>query len=131
MLEEKIEALTTEVVALRKAIEAGGVNTGSGTAEDSAETAKKPAAKKPAAAAKKAPAKKAAAKPKHTEDEVAAVMRQAAKEVDKDAIVEYINEQGCDDLADLLTKPELFDAAYAFATDMLPEDEEEEEDEEI
>jgi len=54
-------------------------------------------------------------------------MRQAAKDVDKDAIVEYIKEQGCDDLADLLTKPEMFDAAYEFASDMLPKEEEDDE----
>ena len=111
MLEEKIEALTTEVVALRKAIEANGFGADSGSD----------------ATPKKAAPKKAAPKPAHTEDEVAAVMRQAAKDVDKDAIVEYIKEQGCDDLADLLTKPEMFDAAYEFASDMLPKEEEDDE----
>lgn len=136
MLEEKVETLTTEIVALRKVMEAAlpGLTAGGAAADAEEETpAKKTPAKKPAA--KKAPAKKAPAKkkvePKHDEDEVAAIMRQAAKEVDKQAVMDYISEQGCDDLADLLTKPELFDAAYAFAEEQLGGDDEEEEEDDI
>ena len=111
MLEEKVEALTTEVVALRKVMEKVLANGGTGaTAETDA-----PAAKK--APAKKAPAKKV--EPKHDADEVAAIMRKAAKEVDKAQIQEYIAGVECADLAELLTKPELFDAAYDFAAEML------------
>lgn len=120
MLEEKVEALTTEVVALRKVMEqvlkAGGTAAPAAAAEEKA-PAKKPAAKKPSA-------KKV--EPNHSEDEVAAIMRKAAKDVDKKQITDYIGEQGCADLAELLTKPELFDAAYAFAAEMLGEGEEEE-----
>ena len=137
MLEEKVETLTAEIVALRKVMEVAlpGLTAGGAAAEAEEETpAKKPAAKKPAAkkpAAKKAPAKKKKVEPEHDADEVAAIMRQAAKEVDKQAVMDYISEQGCDDLADLLTKPELFDAAYAFAEEQLGGDDEEEEEDDI
>lgn len=116
MLEEKIEALTSEVVALRKAIEAGGL----GGAKAGAE---KPAAK-PKAGAKKV-------EPKHDKDEVAAIMRQAAKDHDKPAVQAHIAEAGCADLAELLTKPELFDAAYEFAEGVIGAGDEPEEDEDI
>jgi hypothetical protein len=105
MLEEKIETLTKEIVALRLALEAGG---GTGTA------AAKPAAKK--AAAKKV-------EPEHDADEVGATMRKAAKK-DKPAVQKYIKKQECEDLAELLTKPELFDAAFDFATGVLEAEEE-------
>lgn len=110
MLEEKIETLTKEVVALRQAIEANG--TGGGAAKPAAD--KKPAAKKPAAKA---------AEPDHDADEVGTTMRKAAKK-DKPAVQKYIKKQGCEDLAELLTKPDLFDAAFEFAEGILeaPED---------
>lgn len=108
MLEEKIEALTKEVVALRQVMEAGG-----------------------APAAGKAPAKKPAAKkavePEHDADEVGATMRKAAKK-DKPAVQKYIKKQECEDLAELLTKPELFDAAFEFATGILEAEAEDEDD---
>ena len=132
MLEEKVETLTTEIVSLRKTLEKAlpGLMAGGATTEADAE--EKPAKKAPA---KKAPAKKAPAKkkvePEHDADEVAAIMRKAAKEVDKQAVMDYISEQDCEDLADLLTKPELFDGAYAFAEGQLGEDEEETEDDDI
>lgn len=106
MLEEKIEALTKEIVALRQAVEANGTG----------------AAAKPAATKKTTTTKKAA-EPEHDADEVGATMRKAAKK-DKPAVQKYIKKAGCEDLAELLTKPELFDAAFDFATGILdaPED---------
>lgn len=106
MLEEKIETLTKEVVKLRQAIEANG--TGGGASADKATT--KPAAKKPAA--------KKAVEPEHDADEVGSAMRKAAK-IDKPAVQKYIKKQDCADLAELLTQPELFDAAYDFADGIL------------
>lgn len=108
MLEEKIELLTKETVALRKAVEANTAALG-GTAA--------PASEKPAAAAKKTPAKKPAAKvvePEHDADETGAIFRKAAK-IDKPAARKHLKAVGCEDLADLLTKPELYDAAYEAA----------------
>lgn len=125
MLEEKIEALTAETVKLRQAVEANTEALGGAAASEDA-----PAKKAPA---KKAPAKKAAAKkvtPKHDADEVGAILRQAAKEVDKKQVQEYIAGVDCEDLAELLTKPELFDAAYDFAKEMIGEEAEEEDEEE-
>jgi hypothetical protein len=114
MLEEKIETLTKEVVALRQAIEKNG--TGS--------TAK-------AAPADKAPAKKAPAKkkvePEHDADETGTIFRKAAKE-DKPACRKYLKSVGCADLAELLTQPELFDAAYDFAETLLAADDDDAED---
>lgn len=110
MLEEKLETLTKEIVALRQAIEAGG--TGGST--------EKAAAKAPA---KKAAAKTMAPEPEHDSDEVGAAMRKAAKR-NKPVVQKYIKKVGCDDLADLLTKPELYDAAFEFAEGVeAPEDE--------
>lgn len=115
MLEEKIEALTKEVIALRQALTAGG-------AAAPAAAEKKTTGRKPAAA-KKAP------EPEHDEDEVGAAMRKAAKK-DKPAIQKYIKKQGCADLAELLTKPELYDEAFDFAQGVLdaPEEDEDEDD---
>jgi len=122
MLEEKIEALTKAVVELRQAIEKNGTATGTKAAEKAA-PAKKGAAKaeaaddedeEDAAPAKKKPAAKKAVEPDHDEDEVGAIFRKAAK-VDKPKCKKYLAKVECDDLAELLTKPELFDAAYAFA----------------
>lgn len=138
MLEEKIETLTKEVVALRQAIEANGTGAKAGDA------AKKPATKGKAAAddddddddktaAKgKAPAKgktaakgKAKAEPEHDEDEVGAMFRKAAKK-DKPKCKKFLAKKDCEDLAELLTKPELFDEAYDFAEAIVeaPEDDE-------
>jgi len=132
MLEEKVETLTTEIVSLRKTLEKALPGLMAGGAATEADAEEKTAKKAPA---KKAPAKKARAKkkvePEHDADEVAAIMRKAAKEVDKQAVMDYISEQDCEDLADLLTKPELFDGAYAFAEGQLGEDEEETEDDDI
>ena len=109
MLEEKIELLTKETVALRKAVEANTAALG-GTAA--------PASEKPAAAAaKKSPAKKPAAKvvePENDADETGAIFRRAAK-IDKPAARKHLKSVGCEDLADLLTKPELYDAAVEAA----------------
>ena len=112
MLEEKIETLTKEVVALRQAIEKNG--TGSTAAKAA------PAAEK-ATAAKKKPAAKKAVEPEHDADETGAIFRKAAKE-DKPACRKYLKSVGCADLAELLTQPELFDAAYEFAETMLEGD---------
>lgn len=108
MLEEKIETLTKEVVALRQAIEKNG--TGTTTTAKAATTEK-------AATAKKAPAKKKV-EPEHDADETGAIFRKAAKE-DKPACRKYLKSVGCADLAELLTQPELFDAAYEFAETLL------------
>lgn len=115
MLEEKIETLTKEVVALRQAIEKNGTGSTAKAATDKA-----PAAEK--AAAKKAPAKKKAVEPEHDADETGAIFRKAAKE-DKPACRKYLKSVGCADLAELLTQPELFDAAYEFAETLLEGDE--------
>lgn len=115
MLEEKIEALTKEMVALRQAIEANGV--GGGAAAEG-----KPAAKK-------APAKKAV-EPEHDADEVGTTMRKAAKK-DKPAVQKYIKSKKCEDLAELLTKPELLDGAFEFATGILEAPEEEDDDDDV
>lgn len=109
MLEEKIETLTKEVVALRQAIEKNGTGT---------TTTAKAAATEKAAPAKKAPAKKKAVEPEHDADETGAIFRKAAKE-DKPACRKYLKSVGCADLAELLTQPELFDAAYEFAETLL------------
>lgn len=127
MLEDKIEELTKEVVLLRKAIEANGLSVSGGAKSEDAGGAKPAAAKKPAA---KKPAAKKAVEPDHDADEVGAIMRKAAKEVDKAAVQKYIGGQDCTDLADLLTKPELFDDAYAFAEELLSGGDEEEGEEE-
>lgn len=111
MLEEKIEALTKEVVALRQAIEANG--TGGG--------------EKPAATTKKATTTKKAVEPEHDAEEVGATMRKAAKK-DKPAVQKYIKSKKCEDLAELLTKPELFDGAFDFAQGILDAPEEEDDD---
>ncbi len=131
MLEEKIEALNKEVVLLRQAIEKGGT---AGAA--------KPAAKKAAAssddddddngkaAAKKPAAKKPAAKkegPEHDEDEVGAIFRKAAK-LDKPRCKKYLAKVDCEDLAELLTDEDKFDAAYAFAEKVIADAENDDDD---
>lgn len=109
-LEEKIETLTKEMVLLRQAIEKN--DTAAGT--KAAETAKP--------TAKKAPAKKKA-EPEHDEDEVGSIFRKAAKK-DKPACLKFLKKNDCDDLAELLTQPELFDAAYEFAEGILEAEDE-------
>lgn len=109
MLEEKLDTLTKEIVSLRQAIEANGVGGGDTAAE-------KPAAKGRA---------KKAVEPEHDADEVGAAMRKAAK-LNKPAVQSYIKKAKCADLAELLTKPELLDAAFEFAgTVEAPEDDDE------
>lgn len=106
MLEEKLDTLTKEIVALRQAIEANGTG----------------AAAAPAKAPAKAAGKKAA-EPEHDADEVGAAMRAAAK-LNKPVVQAYIKKAKCADLAELLTKPELLDKAFDFAATVeAPEDE--------
>lgn len=107
MLEEKLETLTKEVIALRLAIEAGGGKAPAG----------KPAAK----------AKPAEVEPDHDADEVGTTMRKAAKK-DKPAVQKYIKSKKCADLAELLTKPALFDDAFTFAEGILEAEEAEDDD---
>lgn len=145
MLEEKIEALTKEVVALRTVIEKGGLS-----ATKSAEKAK-PAAKgkgkakdadededddddadeAPPAKKGKAPAKGKSKKvePEHDEDEVGSMFRKAAK-IDKPKCKKYLAKVDCEDLAELLTQPDLFDAAYAFAEKIVEADAEDDDEDE-
>ncbi len=107
MLEEKLETLTKEIVALRLAIEAGG-----GT---------------PAKAATGTKTKPKAVEPEHDADEVGTTMRKAAKK-DKPAVQKYIKSKKCADLAELLTKPELFDDAFTFAEGILEAEVEDDDD---
>lgn len=130
MLEEKLDTLTKEIVALRQAIEKGGLST-TKTAEKA-----KPAAKgkakaedddaddeddEPAPKKKAAAKKKAAPEPEHDEDEVGAMFRKAAK-IDKPKCKKYLAKVDCEDLAELLTQPELFDAAFDFAEAIVEAD---------
>lgn len=120
MLEEKLDLLTKEMVALRKAVEA---NTAAGGA-----TAKPAAAEGDDAGAKPAgkrgrPAKAAAVEPEHDKDEVEAIIRKVSKEVGKPVAKKIISSFKCDDLADLLTHPEHFDAAFTKAEEALAPDE--------
>lgn len=147
MLEEKIEALTKEVVALRQAIEKTGTAAGTKAAEKAA-PAKKASAKAAAAdddddedddadeapakkaPAKKAPAKKKAAEPEHDEDEVGSIFRKAAK-IDKPKCKKYLAKVECEDLAELLTKPELYDAAFEFAEAIIEADDDDDDDDDV
>lgn len=115
MLEEKLDTLTSEIVKLRQAIEKSG--TGKAAASDDGED-------KPKTTRKRAPAKKKEPETEHDQDEVGTIFRKAAKE-DLKACKAYLKKRKCDDLADLLTKPEEYDAAYEFADNILnpPEDE--------
>lgn len=146
MIEEKLETLTKEIVLLRQAIEKSGTAASTKAAEK-AKPAPKGKAKpaddedddddddddKPAkgkTAAKGKPAAKGKAKkdePEHDEDEVGAIFRKAAKK-DKPKCKKYLAKVDCEDLAELLTQPELFDAAYAFAEGILEADDEDEDD---
>lgn len=117
MLEEKLDLLTKEMVALRKAIEE---NTASGGATSSGGA--------PAAASDAAPAAKRGrgrpkaeeVTPEHDKDEVEEIIRRVSKEVGRPAAVKIIKSFKCDDLADLLTHPEHFDAAFTAAEEALP-----------
>jgi hypothetical protein len=128
MLEEKLDLLTKEIVSLRKAVEAntagGGATAPAGKAAASED---EPAPKK-----RGRPAKAAAAEPEHDKDEVDAIIRKVSKEIGKPVAKKIIASFKCDDLADLLTHPEHFDAAYAKAEEALaPEEEQEEEEDDI
>jgi hypothetical protein len=147
MLEEKIENLTKEVVALRQAIEKTGTAAGTKAAEKAA-PAKKASTKKAAAdddddedddaeedapkksAAKKTTAKKKAAEPEHDEDEVGSIFRKAAK-IDKPKCKKYLAKVDCEDLAELLTKPELYDAAFDFAEAIIEADDDDDDDDDV
>ena len=54
-------------------------------------------------------------------------MRKAAKK-DKPAVQKYIKSKKCADLAELLTKPALFDDAFTFAEGILEAEEAEDDD---
>ncbi|HLP69142.1 MAG TPA: hypothetical protein VK181_16630 [Rhizobium sp.] len=136
MLEEKLDLLTKEVVALRKAVEA---NTAAGGATASGKG--KPAASddddgedaKPTRKGRGAPAKgadkKKVVEPEHDKDDVESIIRKVSKEVGKPVAKKIISSFKCDDLADLLTHPEHFDAAYEKAEQALEGDEGDDEDE--
>jgi hypothetical protein len=118
MLEEKLDLLTKEIVALRKAVEentaAGGATSGSGKAassDDAPATGKRGRGR---------PAKEEAVEPTHDKDEVEEIVRRVSREVGKPAAVKIIKSFKCDDLADLLSHPEHFDAAFDAATEALP-----------
>lgn len=131
MLEEKLDLLTKETVALRKAIEEntaaqGATATGTKTkaapaADDGEEAAPKRTRGRP---------KKEEATPEHDADAVEGMIRKVSKEVGKPVAVKIIKSFKCDDLADLLTHPEHFDAAYAKAEEALAPEGDEEADEE-
>jgi hypothetical protein len=135
MLEEKLDALTKEVVALRQAIEKSGGLASTKTAEKAKAAPKGGKGKKDAdededdededtssKSSSKGGKGKKAPEPEHDEDEVSAMMRKAAK-IDKPKVRKYIEKQDCEDLAELLTKPELFDKAYDFAEAIVEADE--------
>lgn len=128
-LEEKMEQNTQELVTHRKALEAntaallGGKSAGakSASTEADADEEKPKRGRKPAKAAE----------PEHDKDEVDAIIRKVSKEVGKPAAKAIIASFKCDDLADLLTNPQHFDAAFAKAEEALAEEPEAEEDEDI
>lgn len=136
MLEEKLDLLTKEVVSLRKAVEAntaaGGATAspkGKAAADDDGDD-EAPKAKGKAAAAPKGKGKaKAAPEPEHDKDDVEAIIRKVSKEVGKPVAKKIISSFDCDDLADLLTHPEHFDAAYDKAEAALNDDGGDDEDE--
>jgi hypothetical protein len=118
MLEEKLDLLTKEIVSLRKAVEentaAGGATSGG---KGSAEAEDKPAGKR----GRGRPAKEEAPAPEHDKDEVEEIVRRVSREVGKPAAVKIIKSFKCDDLADLLSHPEHFDAAFTAAEEALGE----------
>jgi hypothetical protein len=116
MLEEKLDILTKEIVALRKAVEentaaGGATSSGKSSASDDA------AAEKPKARRGR-PAKEEVV-PEHDKDEVEQHIRRVSKEIGRPAAVKIIKSFKCDDLADLLTHPEHYDAAYEAAEAVL------------
>jgi hypothetical protein len=119
MLEEKLDLLTKEIVALRKAVEdntaAGGATSGSGKAASGEEAAPKRGRGRP---------KAEEVTPEHDKEEVEEIVRRVSREVGKPAAVKIIKSFKCDDLADLLSHPEHFDAAFDAATEALPAEEE-------
>jgi hypothetical protein len=116
MLEEKLDLLTKEIVALRKAVEdntaAGGATSG-GKAAASGDAEDKPARGR-------GRPKKEEVTPEHDASEVEELVRRVSREVGKPAAVKIIKSFKCDDLADLLSHPEHFDAAFDAATEALP-----------
>jgi hypothetical protein len=112
MLEEKLDLLTKEIVALRKAVEE---NTAAGGATAGADSETKPKGKRGRPA-------KEEVEPEHDAAEVEAIIRRVSKEVGRPAAVKIIKSFKADDLADLLTHPEHFDAAFEAATAALPDE---------
>lgn len=127
MLEEKLDLLTKEVVSLRKAVEA---NTAAGGATASGKPQAAADDDKPKSAGRGRKAKEVV-EPEHDKDEVEAIIRKVSKEVGKPVAKKIISSFKCDDLADLLTHPEHFDAAYTAAEEALEGGNEPEEDEDI
>jgi hypothetical protein len=121
MLEEKLDLLTKEIVALRKAVEE---NTAAGGATSSAAA---PAAEKKTRGRPKAEP----VEPEHSKDEVESKVREVSKTVGRDSAIALIQSFKCDDLADLLTHPEHYDAAYAKAEEALAAGNEEEPEDDI
>ncbi len=109
MLEEKIETLTKEIVALRQAIEANGTSGGGSTAKSTSKSTPKEV------------------EPEHDADEVSAIVKKAAKR-DKPAMQAAIKKAKCKDLADVLTKPAVFDAIFAAAEAIVDAPEEDDDD---
>ena len=109
MLEEKLDLLTKEVVSLRKAVEA---NTAAGGATSSGKPAAAADEDKPAARGRGRPRKDEPVEPKHDADEVEKAIRQVSRDIGKPIAKKIIASFKCDDLADLLTHPEHFDAAF-------------------
>lgn len=118
MLEEKLDLLTKEIVALRKSVEA---NTAAGGATSGAKTSGE-AGEAPARG--RGRPKKEEVVPEHDKDEVEAIIRRVSKEVGKPVAQKIIKDAGADDLADLLTQPAKFDEAFAAAEAELPSDDE-------
>jgi hypothetical protein len=137
MLEEKLDLLTKEVVSLRKAVEAntaaGGATASKGkpAADEDGDEDEAPKKGRAKAADKKAPAKKKAVEPEHDKDDVESIIRKVSKEVGKPVAKKIIGSFDCDDLAELLTHPEHFDAAYEKAEAALNDSGEDDEDGDI
>ena len=130
MLEEKLDLLTKEVVTLRKAVEANtaaGGATASGKGKPAADDGDEGDAPKKTRA-KAADKKAKAPEPEHDKDDVEAIIRKVSKDVGKPVAKKIISSFKCDDLADLLTHPEHYDAAYEKAEAALTDDGEDGED---
>ena len=124
MLEEKLDLLTKEIVALRKAVEEN-------TAAGGATSSPKASAASDDKPKRGRPKKEEPAEPEHDKDEVEAKIREVSRTVGKPAAVSIIKSFKCDDLADLLSHPEHFDAAFAKAEAALADEGGEEEEEDI